>query len=160
MDQAVADRVSDARLANRRMPRGGWQLTGDERGRPFTPIFDDLQQIATLGIGERRQEPIVDRQQIELGPFREESRIRPIAATDRDSPWSSRGARTCVTLPPCAARALHERRRQPAFPDPGWPAHQQIVMIADPRAGAETQDHLPRQSPGRRKIHSSSAAPG
>lgn len=82
MNQAVADRIGNARLADRRMPCRGRQLAGDERGPSFTPIFDDLEEVTPFGIGERREQPIINRQQIELGDFREEPGIGSIAATD------------------------------------------------------------------------------
>jgi hypothetical protein len=66
MNQAIADGVGDAWLANGCVPRGRWQLTRKQRGRSFAPIFDNLQQVAAFGIRERRQEPIVDRQEIEV----------------------------------------------------------------------------------------------
>ena len=145
MNQAVADRVGDAGLANRRVPGGRRQLTGDERGRAFTAIFDDLEEVAAFGIGERRQEPIVDGEQIELGEFREEPRVGPIAATDRELVQQARrphvGRREAVPT-----GALDKRRREPAFPDPRRPRDQQIVVVANPRAGAETQDDVARQA--------------
>ena len=49
---------------------------------PFAAIFDDLQQVAPFGIGERREQPIVDREQIELGEFGQQPGIRSVAATD------------------------------------------------------------------------------
>jgi hypothetical protein len=71
MDQPVADRVGDTGVTNGGMPRGGRELTGDQGRGPFTAIFDDFKQVAALGIGEGGQQPIVDRQQIELGEFRQ-----------------------------------------------------------------------------------------
>ena len=145
MNQAVADGVGDAGFANRGMPRRRWQLTGDERGPPLTPIFDDLEEVTTFGIGERRQEPIVDREQIEFGHFGEQPRIRPIAATDRELMQQARrahvGRREAVP-----ARALHKRGRQPAFPDAGGTRDQEIVMIANPGAGAETECQRSRET--------------
>ena len=35
--------------------------------RAFTAILDDLEQVAPLGVGQRRQQPIVDGEEIELG---------------------------------------------------------------------------------------------
>ena len=52
MDQAIADRIGDTGLADRQMPGRRWQLAGHQRGPAITPIFDDFQEIASLGIGE------------------------------------------------------------------------------------------------------------
>ena len=131
MDQAVADRIGDAGLANGGVPRGRRQLAGDERRGAFAAIFDDLQQVAAFGIGERREQPIIDREEIELGEFREEPRIRSVAATDGEFVQQARRAHVGGGEA-VATRALHEGRRQPRFPDPGRAGDQQIVVIADP----------------------------
>ena len=119
MNQAIADRVGDARLANGRMPRGWRQLTGDERGAAFTPIFDDLEQVPAFGIGQRRQEPIIDGQEIELGEPREEPRIRSIAATDGELVQEARrshvGGGKAV-----ATRALDKGARPTSFSRSRW----------------------------------------
>ena len=46
MDEAVADGIGDAGFANGGVPRGRRELTGDERRRAFTAIFDHLEQVA------------------------------------------------------------------------------------------------------------------
>jgi hypothetical protein len=81
MDHAVADRIRDAGLANGGVPRGRRQLAGDERRGALAPVLNDLQQVPPFRIGERREEPIIDREEIELGVFRQEPGIRSVAAT-------------------------------------------------------------------------------
>ena len=151
MDQSVADRIRDAGLANGGVPRGRRQLTGDQRRGPFAPIFNDLQQVAAFRIGERREEPIIDREKIELGVFRQEPGIRSVAATDGEFVHEPRrahiGGGEAV-----AARALNEGGRQPGFPDPGRAGDQEIGVIPNPPARAETQDDLPVQPTRRREI--------
>ena len=44
-------------------------------------ILDHFQQIPPLGIAQRRQQPIVNRQQIELREFGQEPTIGSVAAT-------------------------------------------------------------------------------
>ena len=94
MDQAVADRIGDAGLANGGVPRGRRELAGNERRRPFAPIFDDLEQVPALGIGERREQPIINREEIELGEFRQEPAHTMPSPRLTASSCSSRGART------------------------------------------------------------------
>ena len=118
MDHPVADRIRDAGLANRGVPRGRRQLAGDQRRGPLTPIFNDLQQVAAFRIGERREQPIIDREEIELGVFHQEPGIGSVAATDRElvqqprRPDVGRGEAM-------ATGALHEGRRQPGLANPG-----------------------------------------
>lgn len=79
MEDAVTDGIGDTRLADGRVPRGGWELAGDERRAPFAAILDHLQQIPPLRLRERREQPIVDGDQIELGQFGEHPGIRAVA---------------------------------------------------------------------------------
>ena len=84
MDYAVADGIGDGRVANGRVPRGRRELARNERRRPFASIFDHLQQVSPLGVAQWRQQPIINRQQIELREFGEEPPIRSVTATDRE----------------------------------------------------------------------------
>ena len=110
MDQPIADGIRDAGLANRRVPRGRRQLAGDQRRGPFASIFNDLQQVTAFRIGERGEQPIIDREEIELGVFCQEPGIRSVAATDGEFVHESRradvGGGEAV-----ATGALHEGRR-------------------------------------------------
>src|SRR5829696_9709956 len=56
MEDAVANSIRDTRFADGRMPRGGGQLARDERRATFAAIFDDLQQIPSFGLGQRREQ--------------------------------------------------------------------------------------------------------
>jgi hypothetical protein len=92
MDQPIADRIGNARFADGSVPGRRRQLAGNERRRPFAAIFEDLEEIAPFGIGEWREQPVIDGEQIELGEFREQSAVRAIAATDGEvvqQPWRS-----------------------------------------------------------------------
>jgi hypothetical protein len=82
MEESIADGIGDAGLTNRGVPRGGRELSGIQCRRSFTPIFEDLQSVAASPTGQRRQEPVIDRQEIQFGPFCQESDIRAVAAAD------------------------------------------------------------------------------
>jgi hypothetical protein len=58
------------------MPRGRRQLTRDKGRGALAAVFDHLEQVASLGIRQRRQEPVVDGEQIELGQAREQPSSR------------------------------------------------------------------------------------
>jgi hypothetical protein len=126
MNQAVANRIGDAGFTDRGMPRRRRQLAGDERRASFAPIFDDLEEVTAFGISERCQEPVINRQQVELGQPGQESRIGPVAAAHSQFVKQARRPhiRGGETM---AARALDKRGRQPAFPDPGGSRDQEIV---------------------------------
>jgi hypothetical protein len=151
MDHAVADRIRDAGLANGGVPRGRRQLAGNERRGAFAPVLHDLQEVPAFCIGERREEPIINRQEIELGVFRQVPGIRSIAATDGKLVQEPRrpdvGRREAM-----ATRALHECRRQPWLPDPGRARDQEIGVIPNSSARTETEDDLTVQPTRRREI--------
>ncbi len=67
MKQPIANRVGEIRVTDRRVPGGQGNLAGDERRRAFRPVLDHFQQVAPLGIRERRQQPVINREQICLG---------------------------------------------------------------------------------------------
>jgi len=151
MDQPVADRVGDTGFPDGGVPRRGRKLAGNQRRGPFAPIFEDFQEIAPLGIGERGEEPIVDGEQIELGELREQPAIGAVAATDGQLVQEAR--RPDIRRGEAVAtRALDEGRGEPGFPDAGRPGDQQMVVIADPAARAEAQDHLAAEPAWRAEI--------
>lgn len=136
VDEAIADRVGDAGLADRGMPGGRRPLARDEGGGAFAAVFDDFQEIAAFGIGERGEQLVVDRQEIEFGEPGEETRIRAVPATDRQVVEQPRRAHV-GRREAMATRALDEGRREPGLPDPRRAGDQESVVVTDPRAGAQ-----------------------
>ena len=59
MHEAVEDRVGQRRIPQGLMPVLDRPLTGHERGPAIMAVFDDLQQVATIFITERRQSPVI-----------------------------------------------------------------------------------------------------
>ena len=151
MEDAVANGIRHTRFTDGGVPRGRRELTRDERRAPFAAIFDHFQQIPPLRLGQRREQPIVDGDEIELGEFGQQSGIRAVAPTDREFVEQARRPdvrrREAVTT-----GALDEGGGQPRFPDPGGTRDQQIVVIADPPARAEAEDGLAIEAAGRTEI--------
>lgn len=85
MDQSIANRIGDAGFANGRVPGGRRELARNQGRGPFASIFEDLEEVAPLGIGERGEQPIVDGEQIELGELRERAAIGSVATTDGEA---------------------------------------------------------------------------
>jgi hypothetical protein len=133
------------------MPGGRGELTRDEGGAAFAAVLDDFEQVAPVGVGQRREQPIVNGQEIQLGESGEEPGIGAIAATDHEVVQQPRRAhvRGRAALP---TRVLDEGRRQPRLADARGPGDEKIVVLADPGAGAETQHHLAREPAGRREV--------
>ncbi len=151
MDQAVADRIGDAGFADGGVPGRRRELAGNERRGAFAAIFQDLEQIPPLGVGQWREQPIIDGQEIELGQFREEPAIGAVAATDGEVVQEPRRP-DIRRREAMATRALHEGRREPRLADAGGPGDQQMMVIADPAARAEAEDDLTREAARRTEI--------
>jgi len=151
MDQPVADRIGDTGFADGRVPGRRRELAGNQRRRSFAPIFEDLEEIAPLGVRERGEQPIIDGEQIEFSELREQPAIRAVAATDGKVVQQPRRS-DIRRAEAVATRALHKGRGEPGFTDAGRSGDQQMMVIADPPARAEAQDHVAREAAGRAEI--------
>ena len=80
VEQAVADGVGLVGVADDGVPIGHGQLTGDEGRGAFGPVFDDLGEVAPLGVAQRCDHPIVDGEQVELREASQEQGVGPVAA--------------------------------------------------------------------------------
>jgi len=60
VEETITDRIGQRRIADVVVPLGGRQLAGDDRRAGAVPIFQDLEQIATLLILDRGEPPVVD----------------------------------------------------------------------------------------------------
>ena len=78
VDQAVHDRVGDRGLPQVVMPLLARQLAGDDRRPSPVAIVDHFQQIAAMPIGDRRQAPVVQDQDIDAGEARQDGDIGAI----------------------------------------------------------------------------------
>lgn len=52
MHEAVEDRVSQGRIADRLVPVLDWQLAGYDRRARAVPVIEDLEQIPAAFVGE------------------------------------------------------------------------------------------------------------
>ena len=64
MDQAVEDGIGQRRIADGGMPVRYRQLAGDEGRAAAMPVIDDFQQITPAFVGQRRQPPVIDDQDV------------------------------------------------------------------------------------------------
>ena len=137
MHQAVEDRVGQCRIPQGLMPVLDRQLTGHQRGPAIMAIFDDLQQVATIFITERRQAPVIENQQVGLGQGRQHFPIASIPFGDREfleesgEPEVERGQAFATGLMP-------QRTAEPGFSNARWAGDQDVVMLPHPLARGET----------------------
>ena len=72
MDQAIEDRICDGRILEVSVPLLEGQLARDQRRPAVVAVIEDLQQVATDRIGQRRETEVVDDDEIGLGELSQE----------------------------------------------------------------------------------------
>src|SRR6202161_4310676 len=92
-------------------------LAGDDRRNTLMTVFEDFEGISLLGLGERRQAPVVQDQELDAGETFEQASIAAVAA---------------------GARQRLEQARKPmvyhasAVPQAFWPRAQAIQLLPTP----------------------------
>ena len=92
VDEPVQHGVGDGRIADDLVPVLDRHLAGDDGRAALVPVVHDLQQVAALLAGERRQAPIVQDQQLHPAERLQQPSIAPVAA-GQASASSSLGTR-------------------------------------------------------------------
>jgi len=64
VNQAVQDRIRNRRITDLIMPVFDGELAGDQRRTRSMALFDDFEQIPSLGVSERSQPQVVDQKQM------------------------------------------------------------------------------------------------
>lgn len=80
VDQAVEDGVGQGWVAQGVMPVGDGQLAGDHGGAGLIALVEDFEQVAAAFIVERRQAPVVEDEDLDLGQGRHPFKIAAIGA--------------------------------------------------------------------------------
>jgi len=75
VQEPVADRVGQGRVAEVVVPLGGWQLTGDDRRAGAVAILQDLEEVTALLILDRREPPVIDDEDVEAGQLGEQADV-------------------------------------------------------------------------------------
>jgi hypothetical protein len=80
VEQPVGDGVSDRGVAEVVVPLVDRNLAGHQRGTHAVTILDDLQQIATVLVAQRREPPIIQNQQIQPSQPSQQTHERAVGA--------------------------------------------------------------------------------
>ena len=80
VDQSVQHGVGDRRVADDLVPMIDRQLAGDDGRAAVVTVVHDLQQIAALVAGERRQAPVVQDQQLHPADRLQQASMAAVAA--------------------------------------------------------------------------------
>jgi len=136
--QAVEDRVGERLIADRDMPVLDRQLTGDDRRARTVAVVEDLQEVATALVGQWRQPPLVDDQDLGLGDLRQGLEVTAIAAANGQGRQESGQTHIThgVTL---SARLVGERAGKKGLADAHRTAEQDVLVRAH-SAGHQTSE--------------------
>ena len=142
VDDAVADRVGDGGIAQGSMPLPGRKLTGDHGGGSIVSVFEDFEEVATLGVLQRRDEQVVQDEDFELREPSEHPGVCPIGTGNRDFLEQARDAGVERPIS-AAACSLRERGGEVALAAAGLSDADDVVPVGDPATGGEiTNDRL------------------
>ena len=126
-------------------PAGSWLAMSVEARSARS--FDDLGEVAPLGVAQRREHPVVDGEQVELGQAGEQPGVGAVAAADGQLVQQARHA-DVARGEAAAARPFDEGTAEETLPDAARPGDDQVVAFGDPRAGAQREDLLAIELPG------------
>jgi len=82
VDEAVEDGIGDGGVAERLMPLFDRHLAGEDGGATLRAVLDDLEQIGRLLTGERLHREVIQHQDVDLRPGREQARHSTVHAGD------------------------------------------------------------------------------
>ena len=83
MDEAIEDGVGERRAADDLMPLLDRKLAGEDGRSALVTVLEDFEEIALLRLGEDRQTPIVEDQELDARQVLEEATVTAIAAGER-----------------------------------------------------------------------------
>ena len=111
MQEAVADRIGEGRLAEIVVPLGRRQLAGDDGRTGVVAILQDLEEVATLGILDRGEPPVIDDEDIEAGELGEQADVGAVGPGQGKLVEETRGPAVASAIALCGRLGARARRR-------------------------------------------------
>jgi hypothetical protein len=139
MDEAIKDGVSDGGISDDVMPVLDGELSNNDGGTAVVAIFEDLEEICTLLMGQSSETPVIDDDEVGLREGGEESWVATIALGDGqlfEESWESEVQDGEVL----SASLLTEGAREVGFTSAGGAGEDDVVMCLDPMAGEQGYD--------------------
>jgi hypothetical protein len=115
------------------------ELAGDERGSSAVAVFEELEDIVTLGVGERREPEVVEDEELRSREAVEELGVGPVGAGDGELSQEPREA-VEARRETVAAGAVAERAGDVALSGAGGTGDEHLLVVADPLASGEAED--------------------
>ena len=139
MEEAVADRVGDARIMEVLVPLRWRKLAGNDGGACAAAIIEELEQIVALGIGERRKSEIVQDEDVEASELAKSADVGAVGTSQGELVEEPRGAAVQSALA-FTASLLGERTGDVSLADAGCAGEDDVGVFFDPAAGGELAD--------------------
>ena len=98
MEEPIADRVGQGRLADVVVPLPGWELAGDDGGAGAIPILEDLEEIAPLLILHGGEAPVIEDEDVHAGELAEEPAVGTVGAGELEIVEEPGGAAVVRTI--------------------------------------------------------------
>jgi hypothetical protein len=92
MEQPVADRVGEARVADLVVPFLDRELAGEDGGVVAVAILHDLEQVTALGLGDGDESPVVDDEHVSACEAGEQAGVAAVGAGEGELVEQPRGA--------------------------------------------------------------------
>lgn len=122
------------------MPVLNGELTGNQRGAGSMSLFDDLKQIPTFGIRQRGQSQVIEDQKMGFRKSFHQGLVAAIGSGQADLIEELRGSEV-EGMKPFPAGLLGKGTGKEGLADSRWATDEQVLVISDPGAGGEAQDH-------------------
>jgi hypothetical protein len=151
MENAVEDRVGKGGIADDLMPAANRNLAGDQQRAAIVAVVDDLEQIAALLGIERLRPPVVDDQEPDTFDRGQEPRQAALA-TGLGEVAEQAASPLVEHREALAACLVAEGASQPRLADAGRADDHQMVMVAQPLAGAEFLEQGAVEAAGRTQV--------
>jgi hypothetical protein len=82
VDEAVADGIGDARIADMVVPLLDGELAGDDGRARGGAIVEDLVEVAPFGVVDLDESPVVEDEDVDAGDLGEETPVGSVGASE------------------------------------------------------------------------------
>ena len=125
MEKPIQDSVRKGGMPDGVVPFLDGELACHDRGFSAVSVFEDLEQIAPLLVGERGHCPVIDEEEIDAREGVEEFGVSAVAAPDAQIIEQARET-DVGDAEPLATRLVPQRTRQECFPRPRGPRDEDV----------------------------------
>jgi hypothetical protein len=112
-----------------------------------SPVVAIVQEVSALRIGERRDAPVVQDEEIEPGEEGEPLGERTVCVREGEIRQETAGTRVVDTAP-VSTGSLCEGACQVGLADAGWSRDEAVLTVADPLAGGQSEQDGAVQATG------------